>query len=112
MTDTETSGEPGPTGTVSYLIGFAVRPSERARFLQLITGVLDAMREEATFISAALHVDPGDGNRFLLLETWRDHRDVVEVQLKRPYREAWHQELPELLEGGRDVSVWSPVWTS
>lgn len=112
MTDTGTSDEPGPAGTVSYLSSFAVRPSERARFLQLITGVLEAMREEATFVSAALHVDPANENRFLLLETWRDHQDVLEVQLRRPYREAWHQALPELLEDGRDISVWSPVWLS
>lgn len=61
------------------------------------------------FIDATLHVDPGDDNRFLLHETWRDHRDVLDVQLKRSYRDAWHDTLPLLLERARAVSVWTPL---
>ncbi|WP_102960591.1 putative quinol monooxygenase [Mangrovicella endophytica] len=95
--------------SVSYLITFQVRPTERERFLALLNGVLDAMRGETTFRSAAFHADPGDPCRFLLLESWADHEDVVEVQLARPYREAWHAALPELLERPRDIGVWTPL---
>ena len=34
--------------SIAYVIEFAVRPSERERFLHLIRGVLDAMRNETT----------------------------------------------------------------
>jgi quinol monooxygenase YgiN len=94
---------------VTYLIMFQLRPGQRDRFLDLLNGVLDAMRHEAGFVSATLHADPADAQRFLLHETWRDHHDVVEVQLHRPYRRAWHDALPELLAAPREISVWQPL---
>jgi quinol monooxygenase YgiN len=94
---------------VTYLIQFDVIPEQRAFFLSLLTGVLDAMRSEATFHEAILHRDPQNDSRFLLYETWQDHDDVLEVQLKRPYREAFHRALPSVLQRPRDISIWVPV---
>jgi len=91
---------------VTYLIRFTVRPEKRERFLFLLNGVLDAMRSEPMFHESMLHRDPDDENRLVLYETWEDHNDVLTVQIKRPYREAYHQELNELLAQPRDVSVW------
>lgn len=93
--------------SVTYAIRFAVRPAERARFEALLAGVLDAMRHEATFVDAALHAHPEDPCDVLLVETWEDHHDVVNVQLGRDYRQAWPAALPELLERPRDVSIWT-----
>ncbi|OYX14338.1 MAG: antibiotic biosynthesis monooxygenase [Rhizobiales bacterium 32-66-8] len=95
--------------SVSYLITFTVRADQDARFLSLLNGVLDAMREEPMFRSATLHRDPDQPRRYLLHETWADHRDVLEVQLARPYRAAWHAALPELLEGEREISLWQTL---
>lgn len=95
--------------SVTYVIEFHVHPEQRERYLELLDGVLDAMREEPMFIDAALHVDPDDRNHFFLHETWRDHQDVLEVQLKRPYREAWHAALPDLLARPRIVGQWSQL---
>lgn len=95
--------------SVTYIIGFNVRPEQRRRYLKLINGVLDAMRHEPMFVSATLHSDPADENRFLLHETWADHQDVLDVQLKRPYREEWHAALEELLAAPRDISMWQPM---
>lgn len=92
--------------SVTYLIVFTVRPAERERFLDLLDGVLDRMRHEASFLDATLHEDPHDPNRFMLHETWADHQEVLDVQLKRPYRDSWHQALPDLLERPREVSIW------
>ncbi|MEP9375247.1 putative quinol monooxygenase [Aquabacter sp. CN5-332] len=97
--------------SVTYVIGFTVKPQERERFLGLLNGVLDAMRHEATFVNATLHRDPEDAHRFLLHETWADHGDVLEVQLARPYREEWHAALPHLLEQPRDISMWEIMRT-
>ena len=94
---------------VTYVIRFAVVPSQRERFLELLEGVLDAMRHEPTFHEAMLHRDPADPHRLMLYETWEDHDDVLRVQLHRPYREAWHRALDELLVEPRDVSVWEPL---
>ncbi len=95
--------------SVTYVIEFHVRPEQRDRFLELLNGVLDAMRDEAMFVEATFHADPDDPNHFLLHETWQDHQDVLEVQLQRPYREAWHAALPDLLARPRAVSLWSPL---
>lgn len=94
---------------VTYLIEFTIRPEQRDRFLGLLNEVLDAMREEPMFHQAVLHVDPEDENRMALYETWEDHDDVLQVQIARPYREAWHAALPDLIEGERRISVWRPL---
>jgi quinol monooxygenase YgiN len=94
---------------VTYIVKFNVRPDKRDRFLSLLTGVLDAMRDEATFREAVLHRDPESEYRLMLYETWESHDDVLSVQLKRPYREAWHAALPELLAEPREISIWEPL---
>jgi quinol monooxygenase YgiN len=91
----------------TYVITFQVRPSERDRFRALLDPVLDAMRRETTFERASLHVDPDDKNRFQLHETWKDRQDVLEVQLQRPYRAAWHAALDDILERPREIQIWS-----
>lgn len=45
----------------------------------------------------------------LLYETWESHEDVLQVQLERPYRRAWHEALPSLLVEPREISVWEPL---
>ncbi|MBR0937735.1 putative quinol monooxygenase [Bradyrhizobium jicamae] len=82
---------------VTYLIKFNVVPDQRSRFLALLQDVLDAMRSEPMFHEAVLHCDPASDCRFMLYETWEDHDDVLQVQLQRPYRQAWHEALPALL---------------
>jgi quinol monooxygenase YgiN len=94
----------------TYLIRFTVRPEQRERFLRLLTEVLDRMRHEATFVDASLSQVADSPNVFVLHETWASREDVVNVQLKRPYRDAWHEALPELLEAERDITILSPVW--
>jgi quinol monooxygenase YgiN len=67
------------------------------------------MRDEPMFHEAILHGDPQSEHRFMLYETWEDHEDVLSVQLNRPYRRAWHDALPTLLEHERDISIWQPM---
>jgi quinol monooxygenase YgiN len=94
---------------VTYLIEFQVVPEQRSEFLELLEGVLDAMRSEPMFHQAVLHRDPACDQRFMLCETWESHEDVLNVQLHRPYRRAWHAALPRLLRQERDISIWEPV---
>lgn len=94
---------------VTYVITFHVVPDQRARFLALLEGVLDAMRSEPMFHEAILHRDPASEHRFMLYETWEDHDDVLNVQIHRPYRRAWHEALPSLLEKEREIAIWEPL---
>jgi quinol monooxygenase YgiN len=95
--------------SVTYVITFDVVPRQRSRFLALLGGVLDAMRSEPMFHEAVLHRDPASDSRFMLYETWEDHDDVLNVQLQRSYRQAWHDALPELLASERDIAIWTPL---
>jgi quinol monooxygenase YgiN len=61
---------------------------------------------EAMFHEAKLYQDPTNDTHFMLCETWKDHDDVVDVQLHRPYRRKWHDALPEILAQPRDISTW------
>ncbi|WP_342360358.1 putative quinol monooxygenase [Terrarubrum flagellatum] len=95
--------------SVTYVIVFHVRPAQRERFLALLNGVLDAMRREENFRNATLHRDPVDPDRFMLHETWADHQDVLDVQIKRSYRDAWHAALEDILERPREISMWEEM---
>ena len=90
----------------TYVITFHVRKDQLDRFRSMLEPVLDAMRHEATFVRAALHVDPEDPQVFQLHETWTDRNDVLNVQLHRPYREQWHAALDELLARPREIAIW------
>lgn len=68
---------------VAYAIVCEVRPGNGETFLQLLIGVLDAMREEPMFHEAVLHCEPASENRFTLYDTWESHEDVLAVQLAR-----------------------------
>ncbi len=95
--------------SVTYVIKFQVVPDKYDDFRALLNGVLDAMRHESTFVEAMLHADPNDANRLMLYETWQDHEDVVNVQIHRPYRRAFHEALPAMLATARDISIWQPL---
>jgi autoinducer 2-degrading protein len=94
---------------VTYLIKFQVVPEQRGRFLELLGGVLCAMRGEPMFHEAVLHRDPGSEHRFMLSETWENHEDVLNVQLHRPYRRARHEALSTVLQQERDITIWEPI---
>jgi quinol monooxygenase YgiN len=61
------------------------------------------------FHEAVLHRDTQSEHRFMLYETWESHEDVLNIQLRRPYRRAWHDALPALLEQDREITIWEPV---
>jgi autoinducer 2-degrading protein len=94
---------------VTYVVRFQVVPDQLDRFMTLLNGVLDAMRDEPAFHHAVLHRDPDSQHRLMLYETWEDHDDVLAHQLNRPYRQAWHAALPELLVKPRDITIWQPL---
>ena len=94
---------------VTYVIKFTVIPSQEQRFLRLLEGVLDAMRNEPEFHEAILHRDPASAEKFMLYETWKDHNDVLNVQIHKPYRQAFHDALPAVLAEPRDIQIWEPL---
>ena len=94
---------------VTYVIKFTITPGQEQRFLELLEGVLDAMRSEPEFHEAILHRDLASAEKFMLYETWEDHDDVLNVQIHKPYRQAFHDALPTVLAEPRDIQIWEPL---
>ena len=97
------------TGYASQLavaVTLKVRAGMEEEFLALLTPVLDAMRHETTFVSAALHRNPNDPTSFMLYEVWADRDDLVNVQMKRDYRATYEARLPDLLREPRRAETW------
>ncbi|SIT46100.1 conserved hypothetical protein [Paraburkholderia piptadeniae] len=91
---------------VTYVVRFQVRPDKLERFLRLLNGVLDAMRNEPDFHEAVLHRDPDSPCRLMLYETWESREDANDEQIHRPYRRAYHEALADLLVRPREVTEW------
>lgn len=102
------SGDTGPAAA-AVVVSLHVKPGHEDECLRLLAPMLDAMRHEATFVNALLHRDPEDPTRFLLYETWADMRDLLEVQMRRPYRAAHEARLPALLREPRAPRLWRPL---
>ena len=100
---------PAGSGPVTFVITFRVKPQHAAEFHALLGDVLDAMRREATFINAVLHRDAQDASRVMLYETWSDLDDVVNEQIRRDYRQAYWDRLPELLVETQAIETWYPT---
>jgi quinol monooxygenase YgiN len=96
-------------GPLALTVPLRVRPGREEEFLRLLAPVLDAMRHEPSLINAVLHRDPEDPAHFLLYETWADMRDLLEVQMRRPYRAAHEARLPALLREPRAPRLWRPL---
>lgn len=101
--------QPASSELVAVIVSIHVKPDCEAEFLALLTPVLDAMRNEPTFINAVLHRDIDDPARFMLYETWASHDDLIQVQLKRDYRQAYEARLPELVCRPRQAHVFQPM---
>jgi quinol monooxygenase YgiN len=96
---------------ITYQITFDIHPDRKTDFLDLLTPVLDAMRQETSFLAAQLFQDPDQPNHVMLIETWTDHEDVMAVQIHRPYRAAYMAALPHLLRQPRQIQIWEPLRT-
>ncbi|KAB0265040.1 putative quinol monooxygenase [Microvirga brassicacearum] len=96
-------------GPVTFVITFNIKPDHRDEFHTLLGKVLDAMRNEPTFINAVLHRDAQDSAKVMLYETWADYDDVVNTQIQREYRKPYWDRLPELLVETQRIETWYPT---
>jgi len=97
------------TGPVSIVVTLHVKPECEVEFLALLMPLLDAMRQEESFLDCALHRDPEDPTLLMLYENWADLDELAAVQMKRPYRAAYEARLPALLRTPRHARLWRPV---
>lgn len=97
--------------SMTYIVEFDLKPGREEAFRKALDPVLDEMRGEESFLYAALSRDAENPNRFVLFESWSDHDDVINVQLRRPYRDAMNSALEDVLAAPRALSVLQPLRT-
>ena len=84
---------------------FQTKPGCQEEFRNNLYQVLDAMSKEPTFINFFLLQDEGDPTKFAIYETWIDRDNFLNVQMKRPYRQHYEEELPRLLVKPRETQT-------
>lgn len=95
-----------------FYVEFNVKPESVDRFLEGATGVIEAMSREETFVTAFLHRDTENPNRFTLYERWTEASmdDFMKNQLQgKRYRDEYEAYLPDLLESPRTFVVLDPL---
>ena len=97
-----------PSTPFVMLVFNKVKPGFESEYEDLVAPVLDAMRHEPNFINTVLHRDPEDPSQFMLYETWVDRDNFFQVQMKRDYRRAYEERLPQLLQKPRQMFFWEP----
>lgn len=88
---------------------FDVKEEGEAEWLQIVHGVLDAMRHEGMFISTTICADPSEQGKYMLFEVWKDRDDFFTVQAKREYRHTLMERLPALLRSPVVFEEWTQV---
>jgi quinol monooxygenase YgiN len=95
-----------------FYVEFNVKPECVDRFLKGATGVIEAMSKEDTFVTAYLHRDANNPNRFTLYERWTEASmdDFMKNQLQgKSYRDEYEAYLPDLLTSPRTFVVLDPI---
>jgi hypothetical protein len=91
---------------VTYLIKFDVHPDRQVNSLDLLTGVLDAMRREPCSTKRSCTAIRPSEDRFMLCKD-AEPRGCMAVQLQRPT--AGPHDARGLLRTPRDVTVWQLI---
>lgn len=93
----------------SFTVDIFVKPGFEAKFVELVSGVLTAMRYEPSFINTFLNVDPKKPGHFMLFETWFDEEDFFSNQMKKPYRTEYEAKLLEMVSAPREIKIYKPL---
>ncbi|WP_421900677.1 putative quinol monooxygenase [Maridesulfovibrio sp.] len=100
-----------------FYVEFNVKPECIEKFLKGATVVIEAMSKEDSFVTAYLHRDANDTNKFTLYERWTEASmdDFMRNQLQgKSYRDEYEEYLPDLLTSPRTFAVLDPIgeWQS
>jgi len=84
---------------VVLYIRFKTRDGRKDEFRRHLYTLVEAMKDEPSFVKAIIHDDPDHPNDIVIYETWQGTRaSWLHNELTKPYRAAYEKTLAELLE--------------
>ena len=97
-----------------FYVKLHVKPECVAAWRQAVDEIINAMSQEAAFLSCYLHQDAQDPCLFTLYERWGE--SSVEAFLRnqmKPYRIEYDGKLEALLQRPREAEILTPLgeWT-
>ncbi|MCM1991799.1 putative quinol monooxygenase [Oceanirhabdus seepicola] len=98
--------------SIAFTVQFTVKPDYVEKFKESLLYVLDSMAVEDTFVSCYFHTHPDDSTKFTVYEIWNEPSmdAFFENQLKvKEYRKEYEENIPEMLESDRIITVLEPV---
>jgi len=84
------------------------KPGQETRLLGELRHLVAPTRAEAGCIAYELHQSQSDPALFLFYEIWKSQADL-DAHFETPHLTALAKILPELLEGGMDLSKWAKL---
>lgn len=93
-----------------FYVKLYVKPESVEEWKRAVNEIIEHMSNEEAFVSCYLHQDAHDPNLFTLYERWTEPtvEDFLKNQMK-PYRQAYDEKLPALLQRPREASILVPL---
>ena len=92
---------------LAFYVEFNLKPEYVEQWKHAALEVLEKMAKEDTFVSAYMHRDANDPNKYTLYEVWSEpsRQAFFENQLNsKDYRKAYEENLPPMLVSPRIIS--------
>ncbi|MCW8327847.1 antibiotic biosynthesis monooxygenase [Photobacterium sp. SDRW27] len=92
---------------LAFYVEFNLKPEYIDEWKQGALGVIEKMSKEDTFVSAYMHRDANDPNKFTLYEVWSEssREAFFENQLNaKDYRKEYEENLPKMLTSPRSIT--------
>lgn len=104
-------------GDLVFYVKYHIKPEYVEEFQEHLFVLVDNMAKESTFVSAFVHQDTEDSNRFSMYERWSEasKEDFMTYQMaSKAYRRIYEQRLPDMSNTPRKIHILRPMafWAS
>jgi quinol monooxygenase YgiN len=92
---------------LAFYVEFNLKPEYVEEWKQGALSVIEKMSKEDTFVSAYMHQDAKEPNKFTLYEVWSEpsREAFFENQLNsKEYRKKYEENLPKMLTSPREIT--------
>jgi quinol monooxygenase YgiN len=94
---------------IVLLVRFQTKPGQKARFLDRLQSLVEAMSVEDNFVDAIVHDNADRPDEVVVYETWRGTRESwMKEEFGRSYRKSYEKALSELIDN-RTVDWLTPI---
>lgn len=95
-----------------FYVQFHLKPESAGEFKESLLKLVNEMAKEETFVSAFLHQDQDDPNKYTIYERWRESSMdafIINQLEGKEYRNDYEDHIEEWSATPRDISVLKPM---